>query len=473
MHWCRLLGGRCPWPRPTLTLPGSLALLVCLASGGAASGADPWDQYRTVRPQGKAPFAERCQNYRSVAEVKEVAERNIALLIGVSKYSPPDQRLESPAADVQYLREYLVDVAGFDEVYTLTDANATFERIADFMEVYLPTLLTAGSPPPATRFLFYFSGHGDVRTIGGNSALYLRLLDDTPNKYRHSLNANVLAAWLRNARPAQQVLVVIDTCNAGGVFEPVRRLLVGTAIRPQPKGRDRQFWPGFQVVAAMTMGDDARGGAKPGEMSLFTGTLLTLLRGDPGPDVRLFSATDLIRAATPLVMASSSSAQVPSIDTAFPGTSENTDFFFWNAARCLKADRTLVRAGPALPVAGLLPRKKLPAFGPALLVSLRLRQLGQSEGAPSEAPAETPGFALARTWRVEQFGDVVLDLQGRSASDARLTCDVSSPAPASGGVEISFTSSGPRACGDTAVRVLTVGSTRLLRVSPPEEGIPR
>lgn len=473
MRRCRLLRGRSSSPRLTLALAGSLALLLLsLASRGAASDSDLWARYRTVRKSGAPSFAEGCQNYRSVAEVKEVAERNIALLIGVSDYAPPDQHLESPSADVPGLREYLIDVAGFDEVYTLMDANATFERIADFMEAYLPTLLTTGSPPPATRFLFYFSGHGDVRKIGGNEVLYLRL-HHTPNAYGHSLNANVLAAWLRNARPAQQVLVVIDTCNAGGIFEPVQRLLGNTATRPRPERRDKLLWPGFQVAAATTLGEDARSGAKPGETSLFTGTLLTLLRGDAGPSVRLFTASDLIRAAKPLVMASSSSAQVPSIATVFPGTFEEADFFFWNAARCTKDDRTLVRVGRAPPVAGLAPDKKLSAFGRPLLVSLRLRQVPRSEAVPVEALADAQGFVLARTLRVEEFGDAILDLQGRSTSDGRLTCNLASRAPGPGDVEISFTSLAPRACGDAAVRVLTVGSTHLLRVLPAEGGTPK
>lgn len=468
----RVLRGRPCSPRPILSFAGSLALLLCFAGQDIAYGSDPWAQYRSVRKPGTASFAERCRNYRSVDDVKEVAERNIALLIGVSDYRPPDQRLESPTTDVRYLREYLLDVAGFDQVYTLMDADATFERIAAFMEGYLPALL-ADSSRPATRFLFYFSGHGDVRTIGGNGALYLRLLDDSHGPYGQSLNANVLAAWLRNARSAQQVLVVIDTCNAGGIFEPAERLLEHTAIRPPPKGRDRQFWPGFQVTAATTLGDDARGSAKPGETSLFTGTLLTLLRGDPGPDVRLFSASRLIAAAKPLVMASSSSAQVPSIASVFPGTSEDTDFFFWNTAQCTPANRIPIKAGLAPPVAGLVPGKTLPAFGPPLLVSLRLRQVLPSEGSPVGALADAQGFALARTLRVEQFGDMILDLQGRSALDARLTCNVAGPAPAPDGVEISFASSDLRACGDAAVRVLTAGSTHLLRASPPEGGTPK
>jgi hypothetical protein len=94
--------------------------------------------------------------------------KSYALVVGVGDYDGY-RDLEAPANDALRVRDFLKD-AGFDEIITLTDDKATFERINGLMEDEFPAKVTSRD-----RFLFYFSGHGETRTLAGGKRGYLVL----------------------------------------------------------------------------------------------------------------------------------------------------------------------------------------------------------------------------------------------------------------------------------------------------------
>lgn len=85
-----------------------------------------------------------------------IQAKSIALLVGISAYPRPDEKLEGPVNDVMSLREVLVKKWGFQpgDIRTLTDREATRARILQEIDA----LMTRSAN--GDEVLVYFSGHG-------------------------------------------------------------------------------------------------------------------------------------------------------------------------------------------------------------------------------------------------------------------------------------------------------------------------
>jgi len=141
--------------------------------------------------------------------------RSIALVVGVSKYSPNFEYGSLPAAhaDVERLRTFLANQQ-FDEIIVLEDEAATQEAISYFLSKYIVT--EANAFGGRARVLFAFSGHGVPD--GAGSALALtsaQTTSDPGGLYRLS----ALQGDLQPAASASwQTLGLIDACYGGGIF---------------------------------------------------------------------------------------------------------------------------------------------------------------------------------------------------------------------------------------------------------------
>jgi hypothetical protein len=96
------------------------------------------------------------------------AARNVALLVAVGQFSDPQlksQQLLGTAADIESVRQSLIDHWGFDphDILSLRDQDATHERI--LAEI---SALEQRSAPGDT-VLIYFSGHGTSANAENNS----------------------------------------------------------------------------------------------------------------------------------------------------------------------------------------------------------------------------------------------------------------------------------------------------------------
>jgi hypothetical protein len=135
--------------------------------------------------------------------------RSAALVIGVGTYDKLT-RLEAPTVDADRVRGFLIDGAGFDYVVTLKDGRANLDLIRCLMDTAFPTLLG-----PNDRFLFYFSGHGMERQIGGRTIGYLPLKSSNPTAYHTMIGMDLVEQWSGFLANTRHTLFVLDACFSG------------------------------------------------------------------------------------------------------------------------------------------------------------------------------------------------------------------------------------------------------------------
>ena len=164
---------------------------------------------KTAKKQTKPLWKRLCEQF-SVCEMS-AADISVALVIGVSKYRYLT-RLESTQNDASELVEFLLDSGEFEQVILLTEEDATKRAIEYFMEDYVPTLLQGSRK--RSRFLFYFSGHGERRPGTGRG--YLRLANNPKHAYSQSIGMDEVHAWANfNTRNAIHSMFLIDACMSG------------------------------------------------------------------------------------------------------------------------------------------------------------------------------------------------------------------------------------------------------------------
>lgn len=195
------------------------------------------------------------------------AEINVVLVIGVSRYKYL-KPLKSTGNDAKEVADYLLTKqGGFEQVILLTEEDATQRAIVYFIEDYIPSLLQRHSD--RSRFLFYFSGHGEKRAGIGRG--YLRLAEDRNESYSGSIGMERINACANfNTRNAIHSLFLIGSCMSGivgreamGSFYSYRRpeeliknkagILI-TAGTVDQVGRDGPEWDGSLFNAVLLHG---------------------------------------------------------------------------------------------------------------------------------------------------------------------------------------------------------------------------
>lgn len=137
-------------------------------------------------------------------------ERSIGVIIAIDDYSGEFDDLASPVRDSVRMKDFLLDEAGFDEVYVLTNAAANSANIRALMENAIPTRVG-----PNDRLLVYWSGHGgSARDSRDRPFGFLALQNATKDGRIDSIHMDEAKSWLRRTQ-ARQVLFVIDACYSG------------------------------------------------------------------------------------------------------------------------------------------------------------------------------------------------------------------------------------------------------------------
>lgn len=133
--------------------------------------------------------------------------RSIAFLVGVSQYrylSP----LPSVLNDVGEMRDFLLNKAGFDEVYVATDAIVNRDLIEQYVKDVLP-----GKMQKDDRLLFYYSGHGGDNQ--GQTGYMLFANAEKGHFYgQYVLAVDSLNDWSREL-PIRHALFILDSCSSG------------------------------------------------------------------------------------------------------------------------------------------------------------------------------------------------------------------------------------------------------------------
>lgn len=193
--------------------------------------------------------------------------KSYALVIGISDYTGSFDDLPT-ANDARRMADYLFDEAGFDYVHLLTEDKVTKDRVAELMSDKFPELIDNND-----RFFFYWSGHGDTRSVahGDGKAGYLALSDTPSRKWSRMIAMEDVQRWNRFLK-AKQSLFLLDACFSGlaGVTQK--------SSTPRDWKIEQFSQPSHHIMSAgteseKTIASDRWGG------SLFTTAVLDGLRG--------------------------------------------------------------------------------------------------------------------------------------------------------------------------------------------------
>ena len=151
---------------------------------------------------------------------------SVAFLVGVGDYEHLEPQLPFVENDLEDLRDFLLEHAGFDRVYVARDQVASRELVEEYMANHFRRSLN-----PEDRLLFYYAGHG--ADLGGTTG-YIQFGSARPDDFaQHVLPIHLSVEWSRFIR-AKHVLFIYDSCASGLAFTsrspetPSRRELLAT-----------------------------------------------------------------------------------------------------------------------------------------------------------------------------------------------------------------------------------------------------
>lgn len=139
---------------------------------------------------------------------------NRALIIGISEYANPSANIPGPDVDIRLMTE-LATRMGFEshQIQTLADSQATKGQIISEFETWL-----INSTTPQDKVLFFYSGHGaqiqDANGDENDGCDEVLIPYDIDSAGNNSIVDDDIARLL-NRIPAQEVLVIIDSCFSG------------------------------------------------------------------------------------------------------------------------------------------------------------------------------------------------------------------------------------------------------------------
>lgn len=180
----------------------SLVVLLACLSQAAHAALEDIEGLKVYQKASGASWGEQLQSLWKQPNYN----KSYALIIGISDFEHFDSL---PKSDPVQMRNFLLNEAGFDEVYVLTDRNVTLTKLRQLMEDELPAKLKSND-----RFLFYWSGHGTTRKDSDKPKGYLPFSVSQPDQYSSMLSMQALAQW-DDLLPAKQTLYLLDACFSG------------------------------------------------------------------------------------------------------------------------------------------------------------------------------------------------------------------------------------------------------------------
>lgn len=189
--------------------------------------------------------------------------KSYALVVGISIYR--DYKKLPTANDPISVKDFLINIAGFDYVHLLTEEYATESRVRELMVDEFPRLVDSND-----RFLFYWSGHGATRPVRAGARGYLVLASTRKDKYSDMISMNDIQRWDDLLR-AYQTLYLLDSCFsglAGSVPQSDTR-----ALAIEQMARRSRHLMSAGTADQQTIATDSLGG------SIFTTALLDGLSG--------------------------------------------------------------------------------------------------------------------------------------------------------------------------------------------------
>jgi len=189
-----------------------------------------------------------------------------ALIVGINKY-PRIGDLDMPEADAKAIADILETYGGFKVTRLPEDPGerVSLERLeAEITRLFCPS----GKHPPKTA-LFFFAGHGLLKSLGTATQSYLATSESDDARGIFGLSLMLLRDLLQDS-PVTQQIVWLDCCFSGGFIDPKK------ADPGYAKGYDRCF------IAACRDYEVAHG---VGEHGVLTTALLAGLNPERHPRV--------------------------------------------------------------------------------------------------------------------------------------------------------------------------------------------
>lgn len=146
------------------------------------------------------------------ARSADLFNKSYAVVVGISRYqnSGTWKTLDNAENDARAMSEFFTG-QGF-EVKSFTDAEARKYSITSYLEDTLALKLTQND-----RFVFYFSGHGNTRRVGGRDRGYLIPYDGDTKKSSTWIDMKQLQDLADKLGNARHQLFILDSCF-GGLF---------------------------------------------------------------------------------------------------------------------------------------------------------------------------------------------------------------------------------------------------------------
>lgn len=200
-----------------------------------------------------------------------------ALVVGVSRYADPQYDLTYARSDAEAMAELLRTEFGFDQLWTLYDADATRQNIIRFFEHDLQRTVEDDG------VLIFFAGHGiTVTSAIGDDRGFLVPCDGDPKQPYANLSLTTIRDDYLPMIPAKHVFLIVDACYGGLALRDVQTTQlprnIDDAFLTELTRRDRKV---RQVLAAGAKDQRVLDGGLFGR-SVFTGRLVEVLReADP------------------------------------------------------------------------------------------------------------------------------------------------------------------------------------------------
>lgn len=156
------------------------------------------------------------------------AKKAYALSIGIGNRPEDSDAMGTTAADAKRISRELIGRARFmpEQVYTLQNEEATTQNVIEKLD----KLAAATKENPADMVIIYFSGHGCVKD--GNYYLVAR---DTQNADipGTAISGSLFVEKLQ-AIDTDKMLVMLDCCHSGGIYNPADIPFEKEAILAKP-----------------------------------------------------------------------------------------------------------------------------------------------------------------------------------------------------------------------------------------------
>lgn len=201
----------------------------------------------------------------------QLYRKTFAVIVGIDRYQnlPRDKQLKNAVNDARGIEAVLRKNYRFDEIITLTDEEATKDRILEVLTEELPARMTKDD----ALFLFW-AGHGNQENSEFGELGYLIPYDGSIDKIRKNLNMFEFKETIGKKLPAKHVFYVMDACYSG--------LMADTRSLNERPQRDLAYLKEItkesvrQVLTAGDKGQEALDGGPKGH-SVFTGRLIEVL----------------------------------------------------------------------------------------------------------------------------------------------------------------------------------------------------